>query len=63
MHRRLYGGLKGIGNDDASQKCIMTEGAFGKFKIHPQKKQPLWGLILDEMKDVIAHFVCLTDSH
>ena len=62
MHRRLYDGLKGIGDDDASQKCIMTEGAVGKLKIQPQKKQPLWGLILDETKDVIAHFVCLTDS-
>ena len=62
MHRRLYDTLKGIGDDDGSQKCIMIEGAAGQLKIQAPKKRPLWGPTPDERKDVIAHFVSLTDS-
>ena len=33
MHQRLYDALKGIGDDDGSQQCVMTEGAAGQLKI------------------------------
>ena len=62
VHRRLYDALKGIGDDDCSQRCIMTEGAAGQLKIQALNKRPLRGLTPDEKKDVIARFVCLTDS-
>ena len=62
MHQRLYDGLKGIGDDHASQRSIITEGASGKLKIEASKKQPLRGLTPDETKDVITRFVCLIDS-
>ena len=54
--------LKGIGDDDGSQKCMKTEGVAGQLKIHPQKKRPLQGLTPNEIKDVITRFVCLSDS-
>ena len=62
MHRRLYDALKGIGNDHGSQQSKIIEGAAGKLKIETPKKQPLRRLTPSETNDVIAHFVCLTDS-
>ena len=62
VHRRLYDALKGIGDDDGSQQCIMTKGAAGQLKIQAPKKRPLRDLTPDETKDVIACFMCLTDS-
>ena len=62
VHQRLYDALKGIGDDHGSQQCIITEGAGGQLKIEAPKKRPLQGLTPDETKDVITHFVCLTDS-
>ena len=62
VHRRLYDALKGIGDDHGIQKYIITKGAAGQLKIKAPKKRLLQGLTPDEMKDVIAHFVCLTDS-
>ena len=62
MHRRLYDALKGIGDDQGSQQCIITEGAARQLKIKAPKKRSLRGLTPDETKDAIARFVCLTDS-
>ena len=62
VHRRLYDALKGFGDAHGGQQCIITEGADGKLKIEASKKRPLGGLTPDETKDVIARFVCLTDS-
>ena len=62
MHRRLYDALKGFGDADGSQQCIITEGADGQLKIDALKKRTLGGLTPDETKDVIARFVCLTNS-
>ena len=62
MHGRLYYALKGIDDDHGSQQCIISEGAAGQLKIEAPKKRPLQGLIPNETKDVIARFVCLTDS-
>ena len=62
VHRRLYDALKGFGDADGGQQCIITEGADGQLKIEASKKRPLGGLTPDETKDVIARFVCLTDS-
>ena len=62
MHRRLYDALKGIGDYYGSQQCIITEGTTGQLKIEALKKRPLRGLTPDETKDIIAHFVYLTES-
>ena len=62
VHQRLYDALKGIGDDDTSQQCMMTEGAAGQLRIQSPKKRPLRGLTPDETKDVSARFVCLIDS-
>ena len=62
VHRRLYDALKGFGDDHGGQQCIITEGADGQLKIEAPKKRPMGGLTPDETKDVIARFVCLTDS-
>ena len=62
VHRRLYDTLKGFGDADGSQQCIIIEGADGQLKIDAPKKRTLGGLTPDETKDVIARFVCLTDS-
>ena len=62
VHRRLYDALKGFGDADGSQQCIITEGADGQLKIDAPKKRTLGGLTPDETKDVISRFVCLTDS-
>ena len=53
VHRRLYDALKGFGDADGSQQCIITEGADGQLKIDAPKKRTLGGLTPDEMKDVI----------
>ena len=62
MHQRLYDALKGFGDADGGQQCTITEGADGQLKIDAPKKRTLGGLAPDETKDVIACFVCLTDS-
>ena len=62
VHRRLYDALKGFGDDHGGQQCIITEGADGQLKIEAPKKRPMGDLTPDETKDVIARFVCLTDS-
>ena len=62
VHRRLYDALKGIDDNHGSQQCIITEGVAGQLKIEAPKKRLLQGLTPDETKDVIACFVCLTDS-
>ena len=62
MHRRVYDALKGFGDADGGQQCIIIEGADGQLKIDAPKKRTLGGLTPDETKDVIARFVCLTDS-
>ena len=62
MHRRLYDVLKGIGDDHGSHQCIITEGEAWQLKFEAPKKRLLRGLTPDETKDVIARFVCLTDS-
>ena len=49
-------------DEHGSQQYKITEGAAGQLKIKAPKKRPLWGLTPDETKDVIARFVCLTDS-
>ena len=62
VHRRLYDALKGFGDAHGGQQCVITEGADGQLKIEAPKKQPMGGLTPDETKDVIARFMCLTDS-
>ena len=62
VHQRLYDARKRFGDDHGSQQCIITEGAAGQLKIEAPKKRPLGGLTLDETKNVIAHFRCLTTS-
>ena len=37
IHRRLYDALKGIGDDDCSQQCMMTEGADELLKVQSQR--------------------------
>ena len=44
VHQRLYDALKGIGDDNGSQQCIITEGAAGQLKSEAPNKRPLRGL-------------------
>lgn len=63
-HQQLHDQLKEIedGSGMTHTQKYMTDYEEGPLKLQPPKKKPLKGLTVEETKDIITRFVCLTDS-